>query len=518
MVDLVENRSVDRFLTFFFKRKDVRKEKILLHDYLLRNYSTENNNNYRVQTPKGVVTYSSNYTVRNGRVLVSVDDTGEIIKLAIIYMYKINPALLRKTAFRPENFFTDFNWSDSEREVKDFYDLSMNEYLNAKKSLGCTFNDEDIRKRYPNADEIRQLTLYRVCNSQGKYVDESEIGSGTIKGFEISTKADGGGVGEGISSNPLFLRCVEVFRKYLSLNNSKVGKAKIDANKKIFEVYLNSLRTSQDTKKLESNPLVISYFISEFDRLTEKSKGFKDNFEALKELTPGFVTFIKDVFKLSGTINENKLFFDLPKSSIVDILSEPAIISEQLLENIKVDTESCSNTLPYEIDKFVCGKILEFFSGKSGMNEKDIFDCLLFIFGRYTTNPKRLCLPEDVSVTFKQQTLKFRVSDFNSSVCNAVYNKFPEFKGMNIIRLWSNARASRAMLLFKSSGFNPGLFSYIPKIPNYMRFDFFKSIPLKDMSEEEVKAFRTLRVLTESHSEKTEDLKQDCTRWILNQL
>nr|UYO08066.1 heat shock protein 90 [Crinivirus sp.] len=55
---------------------------------------------------------------------------------------------------------------------------------------------------------------------------------------------------------------------------------------------------------------------------------------------------------------------------------------------------------------------------------------------------------------------------------------------MNIIRLWANNRANRALTLFRMRNFNPGLFSDVPGILPYLRFDFFKALSMQGLSEE----------------------------------
>nr|BAV38109.1 p59 protein [Beet pseudoyellows virus] len=515
MVNLLLSPIVDEFLKFFFKRSDVSNQKRQLCEYLLKNSATENRNTYRANAGNKMISFDSNYRVSNG--VVFIDDTSdlELLKLAIIYMYRVDRSLLKKTNYRPENFFASLDWRRSSREFSPFYSGDMNDYLAANNEIGCTYTEKDIKDHYPNISELRALTLYRVCNSLGKYIDLKTLESGSVKGFSISTSAEDGGIGEGLTANKLFSECLKIFRVYLSLSTTKAGIAKISVNKRYFETFFTSLDSHSDLSKLKSNPLVIAFFINSFDKLTVDSTGFKDNFRAIKQLEKPFRKFLKDVFLIDSSFSEETLFINLPKTSVSEILQEPTMVSEFVRKDDSISLESVANTLPDSTDNSVTEWIHTFLARKGDIPKHRLTDALLFILGRYTTNIKRLVQPNDVGITIEGKRVTFKMSELNSFVVNRSVRNYPELKGINVLRQWANKRSYRALTLFRSANFDPGLFSNVPGILPYMRFDFYKAIPLSQMSQQEVESFRTLRLVTEAKSDASASSISDCKQWIL---
>lgn len=515
MVDFLTSDKVKDFLSFAFKRGDIEDKRKKLYEYLIKNFKTENASLYRTRAGGRDFVYTSNYKVNGDKLLINDSNDLELLKLPVIYMYKIEPDLMSKSSFRPENIFSNLDWKGSALRYKPFTTGDINDFLNVNRDMGCTYSEEDIAKHYVGESAVRLSTLYRICNSLGRLIDVKSLEDGSVRGFDIKSSERDVAITEGLTMNKLFLECVSVFKKYLELNNSQAGMAKILVNRKIFKAFLDSLISRGDLTLIADNPLVIAKFMSDFSGLTEHSRGFQDNYNAVMTLSKPFQKFLKDVFQLSVVLNESKLFVNLPKSDVSEVVSDMKLASDYVIMSGDYLCLSNSNTLPDEADKYACECISKFFESKVNASFDVIQDSLLMIFGKYTTNLKRLKLPTAVSFTIKDQTVSFRMCDLWSSVTNKVCSKFKDLSGCNIIRMWANNRAARAMKLFRVKNFSPGLFSYVPGILPYMRFDFFKAIPLQDMSQEEVESFRTLRLMTESRSNRSEQDEIECEQWIL---
>nr|AVL25833.1 hypothetical protein [Arracacha latent virus C] len=514
MVNFNQSQNVTEFLQFFFKKLDVTEEKYLIHDYLKAHYRFENGQLYKFRGLRGMLSFDSSYSLTNGEIDIDDNDDVQLVKLGIIYLTRIRNDLVKKMVYKPANLFPNPDWRSAANNYKNFYGGDMNDYLLQNKELGCVYTEEDINNQYPDASDVRKLTLYRVCNSLNKFIDISELDQGVIKGFDIKTLPDAVSIGEAISDKILFTECVEVFRNYLAFNNTKAGKAKIDVNAKIFDAFFDSLVTKSDIAYLKTNPLVLAKFMHSFDKFTVNTSGFKDNLEAINKLTPDFNKFIKQVFLVDVFLDEDKLFFNLPKNSVTDLLGDINKAVSGVVREDSINFESSVNTLPSDIDSLVTSSILKFLKRKCTLTDNDIINGLLFILGRSTTNAKRLRMPIKVSFQIKGQKVEFKLNELNSDVSRAVDSKFKHFRGTNFIRQWANKRAAHAMNLFRLVNFEPGLFSYVPGVLPYMRFDFFKAIPLSSMSQDEVNSFRTLRMMTETKSTRSDESESECQQWI----
>ncbi|WBP49978.1 P60 [Mulberry crinivirus] len=514
MVRLLVSQNVRCFFQLMLKKIDVSSEIAALSKYLISNYSTENRNLYRTSARRGSITFVSNYRLVDSEIQLDEEDDVEIVKLGIIYFYRIRPELIKKTVYNPEALLASLDWKREFEKWKPYLNGDMTDYISKNGDVGCTYTEKDISDHYPNASAIRRLTLYRICNSLGKFVDLSELDKGQISAFDVKVAKGAKSIDQSLSTNKLFLECLKVFKDYVSLSSSKSGKAKLDANKLIYEIFMSCLLSRVDLTEIKNNPLALAKFMFEFDRLTVQSVGFKDNYDAIIKLFPGFKLFILKVFKVDTSLNEDKLFFTLPKVSVVEILGKPDIVGAQMAATPDFSTNSNVNTLPNDVDQFVNTRIKMFLMSVTDLPEKELTDSLLFILAKTTTTMKQLKLRQEVAMKFGGHEMKFILSDLTSYVLGPTYAKFPSFRGLNLIRMWANRRGDRALTLFRMRDFNPGLFSNVPKILPYMRFDFFKALSLKNMTDEEVESFRTLRLMTEKNSNNMLEDEVECNRWI----
>nr|QTP76583.1 p60 [Potato yellow vein virus] len=516
MVSIFRSPVVRDFLSMVFKTNDPSEKIGEINKYLVKNFHIENQNKYRTNIKGRLTELTSNYFVRNNEIFVNDSNFLEILKLPVIYMYRIRPELTKNSAYLPENIFASYNYEFYKNSFSPHYDKDLNSFLSSNKEIGCLYTERDIQEHYPSVHGVRLLTLYRVCNSLGRYVDLNELDNGNIKGFSIDPDSKAKIIGEGLSSNPLFNSCVEIFRSYLELSATKAGNAKVEANKKIFTTYLNCMSLGESYERIRKNPLVIAKFIKLYEEFTKESRGFKDDFEAIKLLTPRFKVFLKKVFGVNSSLNDDILFIEMPKSSVVDLLSEPVSVGEYLRSKDAISVVSTSNTLSEKADLLATHIILRFLQDKLPAPEDILIDAFLMILGRTTTNSKRFGKPVLVTLKYENMSKEIDISVVVNALNNKVSGAHNEYLGMNVLRLWANSRSSRAMRLFRSLNFNPGLFSYCPGILDYMRFDFYKAIPLKDMTDEEVQSFRTLRLHTEKRTDPQGSYSAECDNWILN--
>nr|WIC44019.1 p60 [Lettuce chlorosis virus] len=515
MVSLRSSSRLETVFQLLFKKLNVEDKLDALIKYMEKNYQTENATNYRSIGRNNPVIFDSQYKSIGGEVHFVNEDDKSVVKLIYVYFNKVEPELLKKLAYPPGSLFTTDNWTEYLGTWVTYLDKSMNDYLNDNKSLGCIYTEEDIAKAYPNSSRSRLVTLYRVCNSQGRLIPIDEFLSGEIKGFDIPTADNVTAVGEGVSNNPLFRECVEAFKDYVRLINSKSGQAKINVNKRFFDVYFDSMLQNPEINMVKDNPLVLAKFMKEFDRLTVNSKGFADNINAIKTLDKDFQRFIKDVFVIKNNLDEDALFIKMPKDSVIDILGQPISLSNYLRMSDIPPPLSNSSSLPHDVDEVVSEGFCAYFK-KFGLEDRQlILDMLLFIFGKLTTNKNYW--EKDNMVKFKVdgKIIKFSSLDLNSHIKNYVKRVDRTFNCNNIIRQWANLRGNRAVRLFRITGFRPGLFSTIPGIVPWMRFDFFKLLTIQNLSHEEETSYRTLRLMTEHKSNNTK--RDECAfhSWIL---
>nr|UYO08060.1 heat shock protein 90 [Crinivirus sp.] len=514
MVRLLDSVNARDVLRLVLKRSDVEDVISSLNSYLKHNLSTENKNLYRTSVRSGNLSFYSKYYLKGDDVCLDDEDDLELTKLPIIYFYRIRPDLMKKTVYTPEALLASLDWRRELVKWKPFLSGDMNEYLNSNLDEGCTFTAEDIRQHYPGISDLRALTLYRICNSLGEYISLEKLNSGNLTSFDVKVKKGDNVINENNETNKLFKECLGVFKNFVTLSSSRAGAAKLQANRLIYDIFCKCLLSKEDINSVIKNPLSLAKFMYDFDKLTVHSKGFKDNYDAIIKLYPNFRIFILKVFKVNTFLNEDKLFFDLPKISVVEILKKPDVLGTQMANDKEFGTSSNVNTLPKEIDSFVTNVITLFLSNHTNMNGSDWIDSLLFILGRNTTTMKQLQKREKVATKHGDRRMEFIIGDLNNVVLNKTYKHYPDFKGMNIIRLWANNRANRALTLFRMRNFNPGLFSDVPGILPYLRFDFFKALSMQGLSEEEVQSYRTLRLMTEKNSNKTLEDELECERWI----
>lgn len=515
MEPIDSSERVRKLFSTVFKLSDPKKKIDDLCKYMLKSYSAENRNNYRTQIGNRDHSFNSNYSVSGGRVFVDSSDISQVIKLIIIYFYKIEPELLKKTNYAPENLFARLKFDDYVEEWKPYLDKDVNDYLADHPKEGCLYSLDDIKANYPQSEATAQLTLYRVCNSLGKLITLDELKEGKIEAFKIESKTDNVEVGEGISSNRLFKECVEALKTFLLLNSSKAGKEKIRANSEIFRSYLRSLTPSKLDEKLANNPLVLAKFVTEFSDRTVSSKGFSDNFKAVKDLSPKLLEFIRKVFLVDASLNESLLFISLPKNSVVEILGDKFAVGEYMKIQNTIPPASNSSSLPPVVDVAVSKAFIKFFKQFGNFDDTLILDVMLFVFGKMTTNTKRWSESNELVVSIGDVIIKSRTDLFLSYVQQEVRKVASKFSTNNILRQWANIRGNRAKELFQLMKFRPNLFSQCPGIVPYMRFDFFKLIDLRTCTQEEIESYQTLRRMTESRSNQSECDERKLQAWIL---
>nr|AGN91007.1 p59 [Tomato chlorosis virus] len=509
------SERVKRLFSVVFKKSNNDEKIHKLADYLLKYYSTENRNLYRTTVNNKAFSFTSTYSVSGGKVYLDTKEPWQVVKLIIIYLYKVEPGYLKKTNYSPENLFARLRFDDYYDEWNKYFDKDVNDYLADHPEEGCLYTMNDIMKEYPGEEPTAQLTLYRVCNSLGKKISVRELKEGKISAFKIESKTDNAEIGEGVGGNALFKECVETLQSYLLLNSSKAGREKIRANAKIFECYLSSLVPKGLDKKLAANPLVVAKFVNAFTIRTVNSKGFGDNFKAVKELSPELLSFIKRVFLVDARLNEDVLFIALPKNSVVEILGDKFAVGEYLKVQNVLPASSNSSSLPPDIDKCVSDALVTFMRTFGNFQPAFILDIWLFVFGKMTTNSKLWREDNEILVTVGDVVVKSTTSRLLSHVKNCVRRDFPQFSTDNIIRQWANLRGDRAKQMFQLMNFRPGLFSSIPGIKPYMRFDFFKMLDLSKCTREEIESYQTLRRVTESRSNKTACDDRCLESWIL---
>nr|UYL94416.1 MAG: Hsp90 [Sedum sarmentosum crinivirus] len=515
MEPIDSSERVRHLFTCVFKRKDVSGKLSALNSYLVKNVATENRNYYRTTIGTRDHVFSSSYSVSGGRVFVESNDNSQVVKLIIIYMYRIEPELLKKTNYNPENLFASLKIRDFTDDWLPYLDKDANDYLSDHPKEGCLFSMDDIVKHYPSEDSTAQLTLYRVCNSLGRLISVAELKEGKINAFRIETKQENADIGEGLSSNKLFKECVETLQSYLLLNSSRAGREKIKASAKIFQSYLQSLTPKNLNDKLGTNPLILAKFVNEFSARTVSSRGFGDNFKAVKDLSPGLLIFIKRVFLIDASLNESVLFVALPKNTVVEILGDKFAVGEYLKIQSLIPTASNSSCLPPSVDGTVSTAIIAFFKKFGAFDDILPLDLILFIFGKMTTNSKRWRENHELLLSVGDTVIQSTTSDFLSFIQAEVRKKHPDFKSDNIIRQWANLRGDRAKQLFQLLHFRPGLFSQCPGILPHMRFDFFKMIDLSLCTQDEIESYQTLRRMTESRSNNSSCDNKRLHSWIL---
>nr|WLT68065.1 p60 [croton golden spot associated virus C] len=514
---MVSIKSSDPLRTCFqllFKQSDVSKQIDALHRYMMKNYRVENSISYKSISHNKSITYDSQFELLADEIHFVIENDKSIVKLIFIYFNKVEPDLLKKLAYQPGSLFISEDWKSYLNIWTPYLDKSMNDFLNDNKSLGCIYTEDDIIAAYPNQNRSRLVTLYKICNSQGRLIPIDEFLKGEMKGFNIPTADDITAVGEGISNNPLFKECVQVFKEYVRLVNSKIGQAKINVNKKFLDVYFDSMSSNPHINAVRDNPLVLAKFIREFDQLTMNSRGFADNMNAIKHLDKDFQRFIQAVFNVNNKLDEDSLFVKMPKTSVIEVLGQPISLSNYIRSSDLPVPVSNSVSLPESIDELVSEAFLLFFN-KYKINDKQlILDALLFIFGKLTTNKAFWQENNTVEVTIDSKQIKFLSSDLNKFVKLFVKKFDPEFHSNNLIRQWANLRGDRALKIFKLTGFKPGLFSTIPGIVPWMRFDFFKLLTLQGLSPDEETSYHTLRLMTEYKSNRTTKDEHNFTTWI----
>nr|WLT68058.1 p60 [croton golden spot associated virus C] len=514
---MVNIRYSDKLKTCFqllFKRSDVSKKIEALCDYMEKNYRIENSTNYTSIGHNNSITFDSQYKMIGREIHFVEENDKSIVKLIYIYFNKIEPDLLKKLAYQPGSLFVSDNWSAYLNMWLPYLDKSMNDYLNDNKSLGCIYTEEDINNHYPGMDRSRLITLYRVCNSQGRLIPLDEFLKGEMKGFDIPTTEKATVIGEGISNNQLFFECVEAFKEYVKLVNTKSGQAKINVNKKFFDVYFDSMSTDNKMNNVRDNPLVLAKFIKEFDNLTMNSGGFVDNMNAIKRLDKDFQRFIKEVFMIDNSLDEDSLFVKMPKDSVIDVLGQPISLSNYIRTTDIPAPLSNSASLPNDIDSLVSEAFFTYFKKFGILDKQLILDTLLFIFGKLTTNKSYWNKDNLVKIKVDSKLVSFISSDLTNYVKLFVKRFDPTFNCNNVIRHWANLRGNRAISLFKLTGFRPGLFSTIPGIVPWMRFDFFKLLTVQSLNPDEESSYHTLRLMTEYKSNQTAEDESELIKWI----
>nr|WOE53344.1 MAG: 59 kDa protein [Cucurbit yellow stunting disorder virus] len=518
MVNLIDSPNLHDAFSLLFKARDVKGKIESLVKYIKSNLSTVNASAFRpIGGVRGLV-YDSKFSIFQDNVRFNIDDDKSILKCILVYFYHVDPSLLKKTAYKPESFFITDNWREHLEKWRKYIDMTMNEYLVDNKDVGCTYTEKEIKNHYPGQSDIRLITLYRVCNSQGRLVPLQEFLSSEIKGFDIKTDDAGPTIVEGLGGNDLFKECLVAFKDYVKLNSSKAGLEKIKVNQRYFSVYLDSLNSNNDLKNISDNPLVLAKFMLDFDNLTSSTVGFAANIDAIKKLDVNFKAFCEKVFNLKTRLNEDKLFINMPKNSVVEVLGQPISIGNYIRSSKIPPPVSNSSSLPEHIDELVSKAMCDFMSQFGEFESKFVLDGLLFVFGKLTTNEKFWRSDKLVSFSIDKKPISFRACDFRSYLIGSVKSRDVLFNCDNIIRQWANHRGNRAMRLFKVSDFKPGLFSTVPNILPWMRFDFFKLLSSDYLDDDEIKSLRTLRLMTEHKSNKTKADEHRFTTWISQRL
>uniref|UniRef100_A0AAU6NEJ9 60 kDa protein n=1 Tax=Yam virus 1 TaxID=3123105 RepID=A0AAU6NEJ9_9CLOS len=514
MVGVYNSIGLRDLFTHFFGKSDVEQRISLLTNYLTNNYVKENRTVYKAIHFGKDFEFNSTFSIKNAQITFDVDDDKSHVKCLYVYLYRIEPDLLQKTAYKPESFLISSDWRKYLSPWTKYIDKNMNEYLNDNKKVGCLYTEEEIQEHYHGQPRNRLITLYRVCNSQGRLIPLDEFLKGEVRGFEISTGESDNVVGENISNNLLFLECVKVFKVYLGLVNSKSGMAKLEVNKKFFDVYFDSLNDSPDIQAVRTNPIALAKFIVDFEKLTINSNGFEENIKAIKTLDEEYKIFLRKIFKVNTHLDQDELFVKFPKDSVIDVLGNSISVSSYLRKIQLPPPLSNSSSLPKHIDSVVSKTIINYFRKYKLSDKTLILDALLFVFGKVTTNRQYWKADKKVSFAIDGTIINFIASDLTTKINCAVKDVDKDFNTNNIIRQWANLRGNRAMLLFKLTDFKPGLFSTIPKILPYMRFDFFKMLSMDRLTEEELKSFYTLRRMTEWKSNNTLSDQDQLERWI----
>ncbi|UVK78305.1 MAG: heat shock protein 90 [Plant associated closterovirus 2] len=501
---ILESEFVAETFRYAFKTNDVRSKLVALNKVIVENLQRINSKTYSFNFQGRNFDLTSSYQTRNGLTFVNVDKPLEILKLLSVYVYYVEPKYVDMSPYKPENLFGNPQYMKAIKAWKNYYDKTMNEYLSDRPELGCLYTMTDIDSNYPSLSKTRKITLYRVCNSLGKIIDLNELSSGALKAFEVKTSDVGSAIMTTTTNNPLFGECVKIFKDFLVMNSTKAGKEKIEVNRKFLNAFLKCLKPKDDLGNLGENPLLIAWFMREFTSRTANSKGFKDNYKAVVELSKPMLKFLKEVFLKELNLDEDSLFITFPKNSVVEIVEQVIPLANFHRNQTLPQPFSNSCDLPRDVDEVVSNTIHKFLSKYVKVEQDLMLDAFLFVLGRCTTNQKRWTSGFDVEFKIIGEEVKFKSTDLWATVVNAVRDKFPKFKTNNLIRQWANNRGDRARVMFKICGFKPGLFGSIPKIVDHMRFDFFKLLNLRLMSEVEKTSYYTLRLMTESKSNNSE--------------
>nr|QPB11218.1 movement protein [Sweet potato chlorotic stunt virus] len=511
---ILDSEFVSETFKYAFKTNNVREKLMKLNDVMLSNCDKINRQDYSFNFQGKNYNLSSSYYVRGGTVYVNTENSLEVLKLLSVYIYYVEPKYIDMSPYRPENLFGSPQYMKAIKAWKPYYDKTMNEYLNDRKEIGCLYTMDDIDKHYPSLSHTRKITLYRVCNSLGKIVDLKELSSGALKAFEVKTSDVGGAVMTTTTNNSLFGDCVKVFKDFIVLNSTKAGKEKIEVNRKFLNSFLKCLSPRETLGDLGDNPLLIAWFMREFTNRTKDSKGFKDNYKAVVDLSRPLLKFLKDVFLKELSLDEDSLYITFPKNSVVEIV-EQVIPLANFHRNQTLPKPMCNSCdLPREVDDIVSKALIEYL-GKFVKTDRDLLlDAFLFVLGRCTTNRKRWNSGFEIDFKVLGTQIKFDSRDLWFYIVNVVKQNKPKFKTDNILRQWANNRGDRARVMFKVCGFKPGLFGTIPNIEDHMRFDFFKLLNLRLMSESEKVSYYTLRLMTESKSNNSDKDFCKLVSWI----
>nr|UOI87880.1 p60 [Sweet potato chlorotic stunt virus] len=511
---LLNSEFVKETFKLAFKTNHVNDKLTALNNVILQKVSEINRKDYRFNFGGKEYVLSSSYYVQGSDVYVHDDKPLEILKLLSVYIHHVEPKYLGKSPYPPQNLFGIPNYMRMVKNWRPYYDKTMNEYLNDNPELGCLFTMEQIAEKYPQVNETRRITLYRVCNSLGKLVDLDEISRGKLKAFEVKTSDVGSAVSTSITNNQLFSECVKVFKDFIVLNSTKAGREKIEVNKKFFTTFLQCLKPKERLGNLKDNPLLLAWFMNEFAQRTKSSTGFKDNYKAVVDLSGPLLDFIRKVFLVDLGLDEDSLFITFPKNSVVEIVDQIIPLANfHRNQNLpRAFSNSCD--LPRDVDLTVSQEICKFVGRYVKVDDDLILDTMLFVFGRCTTNKKRWNSGFEVDFSILGTKVKFDSRNLWATLETAVKLKHPGVKIHNPIRQWANNRGDRARVLFKICSFKPGLFQTIPKIDSHMRFDFFKLLDLRLMSDSEKTSYYTLRLMTESRSNDTDHDFCNLMRWI----
>nr|AGS80281.1 p60 [Sweet potato chlorotic stunt virus] len=497
---ILHSDFVKETFKYAFKKNDVREYLQRLNEVMLSKCDIINGKSYKFNFQGKTFSLNSKYYVRGGDVYVNTEDPLEVLKLLSVYLYYVEPKYVELSPYSPESLFGNPNYMKAVKTWKPYYDKSMNEYLSDRSEVGCIYTMDDIGKHYPSMNETRKITLYRVCNSLGKLIDLKELSSGTLKAFEVKTSGVGQAVMTTTSSNALFAECVKVFKDYIVLNSTKAGREKIEVNRKFLNSFLRCLSPKEELGNLGENPLLIAWFMREFTDRTRTSSGFRDNYKAVVELSRPMLKFLKDVFLKNLSLDEDSLFITFPKNSVVEIVDQVIPLANFHRNQTLPTPMSNSCDLPREIDAVVSESIIKYLSKFIKTDGDLLLDAFLFVLGRSTTNQQRWTSGFEIDFKVIGSRIRFDSRDLWSYLNDAVKTNRPKFRTHNIIRQWANNRGDRARVMFKICGYKPGLFGTIPRIDEHMRFDFFKLMNLRMMSESEKVSYYTLRLMTESKS------------------